>query len=56
MENLMLLTFRVPSGGAGNAESLPNAYKTLCFFNDLDFLGVTEMDSRDRSLGQARAA
>jgi len=55
-KTLRSLTFGGPSGGAENAESHPDAYKTLRFFNIFDFLGVTEMGPRDRSLGQARAA
>ena len=47
----MFLTFRGPSGGAENAKSHPDAYKTCRFSNILDFLGVTEMGPRDRSLG-----
>ena len=49
------LTFRGLSGGAVNAKRHPNAYKTCRFFNILDFLGVTEMGPRDRSVGLARA-
>ena len=49
------LTFRGLAGGAVNAKSHPNAYKTCRFFNILDFLGVTEMGPRDQSVGLSRA-
>ena len=55
-ETICFLTFGGPSGGAENAESHPDAYKTCRFFDILGFPGVTEMGPRDRSLGQARAA
>ena len=42
-KTLCFLTLRGPSGGAENAKSRPDASKTCCFFNILDFLGVTEM-------------